>query len=176
MAGQQLWTTGPCQLSIAVSNGGVAGSFQDLGYAERAPSFVIYQRWQDVFNDLGGVIVPFDKSYMRQAAILRMDMTRWNEATLQSIFTVVNATAGKEGSTDVGTIAGQEGFYISAKFDFPYANLPAFSGMPKGYVFKFCFNEEVAFDPLGTQANKRGVVFAAIELWNGSGFDFYTTL
>ena len=167
MAGPQLWTTGPCIISV---NG------KEFGTAERAPTIMIHETWTPVINDLGGPAEPFDKQEHRKHAIIRMDINRFDEAVYEDIATMVNVKIGVEGPNDVGTFMIQEDFALTVGLKFTYSSLPAFVGMPKGYTFPACTCEDQNLDPLGTVARKLGLIFVAIQKWNGRGFDFYSIL
>lgn len=55
-----------------------SGSISQLGTAEQHPVSEDDYNWEDVFNDIGGSMVPFDQMYMGQIEIFSLDLNRFN--------------------------------------------------------------------------------------------------
>ena len=151
-----------------------------LGTAERSPEIYIRREWQPIFSDRGGSLVPHDLLYLRKHAIIRSDLTRWDERVYQALakvpqvttnFVVGDYDSGFDDENDVGTMMIAEGKTITLWMVFPYAanakfkgfGTPAYRDMPEGYRFLSCTMEGDAMKPLGTTPRKMGLVWHAYE-------------
>lgn len=152
------WVAGPGHIFVAT----MTGSPQYLGTCERCPSITINRSYQPLMNDLGGQMVPFDRTDQDAEAVIRTDLTRWDEAVYTFIAGGINSQV--RGSADYGTIGTlvayeQEGFQLWVEL--PYASLPAYAGMPAAYHFFCAIPDADTLDPLGTAARKTGIVWHA---------------
>ncbi len=148
----QVFCTGPALLYVD-------GEF--LGTSEFSPYIDIKPAYKPVFNDLGGRLVPFDKTYQCQEAFVFYNLTRWNEDVYQNAADRPSqAGLGSNPGTDIGSLMIQEGLASELEVVFPYHSDPSFSDMPAGYHFLAAWMEGPDhLEPLGTEARALRVFF-----------------
>lgn len=140
----QIYTTGPVGIWAGVGSG---GSARFLGHGMRGARIRVRRFFQPVHTDLSGPQMPHDKSYLGESHTISVQLTRWNEATLQIIQDVPGArsnapTRGSMFPGDIGTLMVTEAAAYPLWLQFPYSNLPAFQNatngaMPAGMHYYF---------------------------------------
>jgi hypothetical protein len=103
-----------------------AGSVTPLffGYGSVAPQSQIFARWTKVLSDRTGGMVPRDKMYQGQEALIFIEFAEWSDAVRESIAAtpVPNvAKAGVNSPGDIGTLAITEGAYFILYMVYPYS-------------------------------------------------------
>lgn len=145
MAAQQ-WCSGP--VHVFTTPGGY------LGTCENAPRWHIRPVFNNVMNDLGGVILPFDVQYEGHEGFVTARFTRWNYTNML----VVEAFGSSQGAGidkygSMGQFADLEGgVSMSVTLTYPYKSKAAQSGQPAGIHFLLCTVEDYA-SQLGTGTN-----------------------
>ncbi len=148
----QLYSSGPCGVWVGC---GTAGAPVFLGHAERTPTISIRPQFTDVFSDLGGQSVPFDKLYSGADAMVSMDLTRFNWGVYQTIAARSTAPGagfvfpGSNFPGEIGTLMVTEGVATGLWLKFPYSAKPSMGGtasvlptsnaLPAGYHFFSAF-------------------------------------
>ncbi len=145
--------------AVSVWIGSAAGPLF-LGYSERGPNISIRPHYSNVFVDLSGMSVPFDKIYDGEEAIVSCDLTYFNQNVLLAIEDYAGTTSpGFNEPGEIGTLMLTEGIAYPLYLRFPYAAKPAFQNglngaMPAGYRFYRAMLETDDFPDLGTKARK----------------------
>lgn len=181
--GAKLWCTGPAHVFISKAGKLVGtteireqGSPLYLGTCEFSPAIRTFTVYEPVHSDTRGPRLPDDWLLGGEHAITRLDLTRWDEAVYARI-AAKGTVADAQGTTARGTLAAKDigAMVRRAKLTFilmvlfPYATTNFYRGMPKGYRFPKSVLEEEAFDPVGTQARKLGLVIHSIAETQGNG-------
>lgn len=169
----QLYCVGPCAIHVGIPvGGGLQGKTKAfLGHCEDAPQVQLRPASEPVFCSLGGVKVPFDKSFQSEEGFISLDLTRYNQLIVDRIrqraafSTTPVSQPGFFTSDDMGTLMIQENAAFEVWLVFPYAIHPAMAagGMMPGYHFWAC--DPCGPDdlgPLGTRARKEHLAFHAI--------------
>lgn len=131
---QQLWCTGPALIYAGVGGALGAQTPVEVGTAEAKPTIFIYAEWDQAMNDLGGSKIPFDDSFQGEYAIIRADLTQWDETNLAKCMTRPDFT-GTRGFYPFGAIGAlmkTEGFAYNLWMKFPYQSKAAYTGMVAG--------------------------------------------
>jgi hypothetical protein len=167
----QLYSTGPAHAFVgSISSGGVTPFY--LGTCEVAPQIEVTPRFEEVHNDIGG-IVPFDKQYGGEEAFIGLDLNRYNEGVYAALAArpnslVAGAVRGLNSALDVGTLMLTEGKNVVLWIVFPFFAKPAMraGGMPAGYRFpgSILLGPD-KLDGLGTRSRKTHLFFEALRLW-----------
>ncbi len=163
------WCTGPVDVWC---NPGTAGAVF-LGHGERGPRVRIRRGWEPIFNDLSGTQIPFDLLAEGAEGFVTIDLTRWNENIYQLIASVPipGAAPGTNFPGDIGTLMMTESKGYTLWLRFPYASKATFnqaiSGpMPAGMRFVQSWLEGPDEFEIGTQANKKILVFRCLRAFN----------
>lgn len=169
MAVQQLWCTGPALFYAGV--GGALGAQipVEVGTAEAKPTIFLYDEWDSVFNDLGGSKIPFDDSYQGEYAIIRGDLTRWNEPDAMAKIQARPDFTGTRGFYPFGAIGAlmkTEGLAYNLWVKFPYQSKAAYSNMLPGYRFVSAFLYSPDEMPVGVTPRKIACIWVARMLFN----------
>jgi hypothetical protein len=155
----QQFTSGACHCFLRF--GGSNAEY--LGTSERGARVRWRRSYTDVWNDIGGQGVPFDKLYEGGDALVFFDLNRWNQVTLAKLEIVPNSQTGVFGLTadgDIGTLMGLEGKMFELSLQFPYSTLkPAMSTQPRGLRFPNGILQDESWDPLGTNARRVPITF-----------------
>lgn len=96
------YVRGPIHIFVGT---GISATPTYLGTGERAPRQSIRREFSPLFNDIGGVSIPFDLSFQGIEAFVTVALTRWNESVLNQIQDVVGNAGGQ---VDPGTILDGE--------------------------------------------------------------------
>jgi hypothetical protein len=173
----QLYCTGPAHVFVSVYKSTLP-AIAYLGTCEDAPRIKIVRKWREIHNDIGGDEA-FDRSYMGRAALISLDLNRFDEDVMQRIEAMPNAIVGRDGAElfgDIGTIVGLEAASLGIYVQFPYSVKAAFqvapSQMPAGYRFPRCVPLDDEMYPLGTKARKNNIAFVAQRIYNPTTGDF----
>ena len=169
-----LWTTGPALIYCGVNSGqtgsssGSVVSGQYLGTSERAPKIRIYHTYKEIFNDLGGRKVPFDKQWQGDYAVITAVLNRFDYSVYEDCAEVIagNSTPGNQEVNILGSIMGQEGLYQQVYVKFPYQSVTQFSGQPAGYRFPAATFEGPDDFVIGVEDTKIAVMWVAIRAYN----------
>lgn len=164
---------------VAAAASGVAAALARLG---KTPVYLgtaggksgvqikIRRAYSSVFNDLTGSEIAFDKIWAGREAMIRLDLTRWNE----TIYQVLAGTPNPGGAPDAegpgarGTLMMTEGAGFPVVLRFPaYDFHPVWqaAGGKAGYRFLCCMPEDDDWTP-GSDANTRSVMLHAIEAYD----------
>jgi hypothetical protein len=165
---QQLWTTGPAIAYVGVGGALGADVPVQFGTAEARPTIVTYDEWLDAYNDLGGVKIPFDDSFQGEFALIRLDVTRWDEDVLRRIQARPSFT-GTRGFFPFGTIGAlmkTERLYYPLWLKFSYQSKAAYSNMPAGYRFPVSWLLSPEEMPVGTIPRKVSCIFISRMIFN----------
>lgn len=138
-----LYCTGPVAIYVELG-----GQPVFLGHSERAPNISIRAPFSDVYCDLSGPNVPFDKQYQGQDALVSLDLIRFNYGIFLAIAAraaqLANAASngpGYDPAGNQGALMNQEGLSYFLWLRFSYSAKPAMGGtgigqgMPAGYRF-----------------------------------------
>jgi hypothetical protein len=176
MAGAQLLTTGPAGFYVGFNSGQTGSSPGQLatpvwlGTSERAPRIRIYHTYKDIFNDIGGRKVPFDKQWQGDYAVITAVLNRFDYAIYNELATIIqgNSTPGAQAPNVLGSILGQEGLYQQLYVKFPYQALSAFAALPPGYRFPGASFEGPDDFVIGLEDQKIAVMWVANRVYNNS--------
>lgn len=173
----QPWVTGPVEIWAAAQT--PSASF--LGYGEQAPDIDLHPEYDEVFCDVSGSKIPFDKLDEGEWGTGAVLLTYWDQAVLtklQSRPRVSTAAteisvAGTRQKGEIGTLLLTEGYAYSVWYKFPYATLkPAMVGMPAGYRFPGSFLFGPDRRKSGTKANKIGLTLIHLPVYTRASGDF----
>lgn len=163
----QCFTSGPALIFT-----GTQQTFQPefLGTSEFSPYIDISPAFKPVFNDLGGRLIPFDKTFQGEEAFVYYNLTRWNEDVYARCAARPRPTGtrGKSVAGDIGALMNQQNLAYPIWVKFPYANDPAFApDMPQGYHFLNAWLEGPDhMEPLGTEARALRIFFYCSRFFN----------
>lgn len=152
----QPFVAGPCHIYLGV---GVGYAPLYLGTAERSPRILIRPHFADVFNDIMGQMIPYDKVFQGEDGFVLADLTRWNEAVFNAY--QARPRLGQRGTLqpgDLGSLMKTEGLAYPVWLQFPYATKPAYATQPYGYHFYAAIGEGPdELDNLGTVARRNRI-------------------
>lgn len=152
----KIFTTGPALMFLSY------GEPMYLGTAESPPDIDLIGGFEPVFNDLGGTVLPMDRIYEGEEAIISFVLNKYNQPALDIIQAVVGGkTMGRDTFGDIGTIIGQEDRTFGFGMVFPYAAKPIYSDMPAGYNFFSCFRIGPQGVRPGTRAKSHNLILRA---------------
>lgn len=131
----QPFCTGPALIYPCVG-GGSAKQPVFFGTTEDSPRVLINREWHPLRNALAGGMVA-DPTFQGEHAIVRADMTRWNENVFAAMQTPPgSAVRGHMPFGSLGTFMKSEGFAYPLVVRFPYRGTKvAMNNMPAGYKF-----------------------------------------
>lgn len=160
----QLFCTGPVLVYIGIPRGNSrVPAF--LGTAEKAPQIIVNSEFEPVFNDIGGSMIPIAELFQGETAVVSMVLTRFNEATVQAVRSLVGPRPGFYPTGSYGTIMEQEGFTFPLYLRFPYVAKPSMAGMVPGYRFWSAkFTGPLQVVP-GTTALRKQIIFGCTRSW-----------
>src|SRR4051812_7347205 len=120
----QPYSRGPVDIFVGT---GLSHTPTFLGHATKGPRIRIRRFYRDMFNDLGGDLVPFDRARGSQMAVVSVVLTRWNEAVLQAAQDTAGGASvpGTEDPGDVGALMLTEGLAQPLWLRFPKFAHPA---------------------------------------------------
>lgn len=132
----QPFVTGPVWIYVGIGNA-VSKTPVFLGTAEDGPKKQHLVGWEPVMNDVTGSKKPLDQGYQGESAIVRADLTRYNEDVLAALVARPNpfGTRGLNAFGDLGALMLTEGLAYPLWLRYPYASKAAYSTMPPGDRF-----------------------------------------
>jgi hypothetical protein len=152
----KIFTTGPALMYINY------GSWLYLGTAESPPDIDLIGGFDPVYNDLGGTVLPFDRIYEGEEAVISFVLNRYVQASLDIIQAVIGSkTIGTDTFGDTGSIIGQEDRTFQYGMLFPYAAKALYTDMPRGYKFFSCFRIGPQGVRPGTRAKAHNLILRA---------------
>jgi hypothetical protein len=124
--------------------------------------------FKPLMNDVMAHMLPFDKSFQGEKAIISMSMSRWDYALyLRMAQPTLGGVPGTLNFGSLGTMMIYEGYAIRIGIQFPYNAVAAFSGMPAGYVFNACTMEaDDISEEGGTEGQILNLSFEATGIYN----------
>jgi hypothetical protein len=134
--------------------------------------------YKPLMNDVMAHMLPFDKSFQGEQAIISMSMSRWDYALyLRMAQPTLGGVPGTLNFGSLGSLMIYEGFAMSIGLQFPYQAISAFSAMPRGYVFGACTMEsDDLVEEGGTEGQILNLTFSATGVYNPAtgGSSLYT--
>jgi hypothetical protein len=190
----QPYVTGPAHLLLATgaldaeipvsmadpAAGAVDASEHYLGTAEHTPRIVVAGKFIPIFISALSRVVPSDSAFAGEEGFIFADLTRWNEDVYQLAASRPSHSEGsKPGQwdvTEVGVLTNSQPA-LQLMVLFPYADKPAYAGMPRGYLFPHV--ESMGPDDLfslGVNPRKTHVAFHALPKLEGKTWTLYKLL
>lgn len=141
-----------------------------LGTTEGTPTIEILPGWEGVETDAGGSKNPSERLSEGEEAIIRMDLTRYNEPVYEALAarSQTNAFLGRfPGFGQVGKAMALEGLTLPLWLVFPYTAKAVFglTGQPPGYrFFQSILEGPDRLERLGSVPRLTGLQFRAQRL------------
>lgn len=149
-----------------------------LGTCEQYPLVQGLNRWNPVYNDVGGPLSPFDKEFQGLGKIIALDLNKFIQTNIN---TLLGGGEGIEDYLSRGTLLQANGLSFTLWLRFAYygtANDISGGQLPPGEVYFCCSIPENGYDPIGTRTRKTRLVIEADPAYNvnDGGFWTYSTL
>lgn len=130
-----------------------------MGTCEFSPRVQLDRQWIPLFNDLGGPVVPFDRSWAGQQAFIAADFTRWNDPVIHRFDSAPSADVDLAFGlwnevTEMGSLVNTEGLNLTVWVVFPYQSFPAYNTMVEGYRFLSVVGLQTDMNRMGTQPRR----------------------
>lgn len=185
----QTYCTGAARVWVAFPtsynyySGATFGPPEPFGTCERAPRPRIIRQWEDIFNDLGGTKIPFDRMYQGQIGMVGGTMTRWRERVATALAATpsqqgLGTTPGTDVLGDVGAIMGLEGFTYQVWVEYIYGTslvnkaAMVLGQMPDGFHFFASIYEGPDDHSVGTGPKKLDFTFYGLRRYMTQTGDF----
>jgi hypothetical protein len=190
----EVHVTGAVHHYVQLGNPDADQSIYYLGTAEVTPKVKRVKYGQDVFNDIAGKTLPFQRTRDGEDAVIAVLLSRFSQAAWTQILQA-GAAAGRMGGVGGqepgfesrwsrgGLIFGAETFKLWQVFEFGLAGSPNLTvGLPLGWYWPQVELLEHNDEAMGTQAEKVLLVMHAQPLRtpysdqsNPGGFKLYST-
>lgn len=164
------------QIGAAGINPGTGAGAAYLGTAEMAPEPQNQYFWKEIYNSLGGDMVPMDRLYLGEQGLIAMNLNRFSYANAFAILGL-----GSEDRLDRGSMMVSNGYALQLWLRFSFygtANALAYPEMPPGY-FYWC-TQIVSHFPKGLtlDATNLQLIFQCQPVFNPStrGHDLRSSL
>lgn len=134
----KLYTTGPVHIFVGCGGSVNAKQVLYLGTGQEAPDIEIQREFEPVKNDIGGTMLPMDRVYEGQEAMISVALNRIKLTTLHAMQSIRlgGLTPGIETVDTIGTAICQEGWTYPTFLVFPYqAAKASMADLPAGYRF-----------------------------------------
>jgi len=150
------------------------GSATYLGTAEDPDqtSIAIESAWTPVFSDKRGPRLPATMLHGGEQAFIDFALNVWVEQAYARLAArpTIGDTRGKVAAADIGAMLMEDGLAFTLWLQFPYADLSAYAGMPKGYRFPGCYLQKPdRLTSLGTTDRLLSLGIHALEVADADG-------
>jgi hypothetical protein len=106
----QPYCTGPVDVWTSLPGfGGGGGTPFFLGWGQRGPRISVRRGWEPVWCDLSGTQIPFDLMYEGQEAYVTIELSKYNEAVLETLQAMPLPGVGAVGTAPFNDAAGERG-------------------------------------------------------------------